>query len=488
VAKDRPLSPAEHVGVLNQWCLSTMTTANQDVLSGRSRPEEFAGECSVALSGLPDPAMFSPQQAQQLVVILGLAGASIGRHYQELHESHRHTPEQAFAGVAAGVANQPFTRYFAQLADRTGTGHGYRDSYAGLVRWNLPEVQVLWAGQRLATLPGVFEDGQVRTYSGTPDESRFFGLLKASEALERAINLELQPLSDGSAGMDGEDTLRHIGRAVVLLDALRELNLDFLARTPANGMRVDYFMDIFRQFAVHWAAGDIPPSGALDVESLIRDLLLGLDLPSYPGHLRRVFPGLLGDERARLTELMDRESVPAMALRSAGLSGADLAACSAQEIARLAAGKPVLAALYLLLTAQARMAGVHLRMTKQFLFAPQRSRERAGLGDPGVVSNREGTTGMDETWLETLTRVRHHHLLRPLHVIAVHALEQFSGTDRVLRELAGPDGLQVEFLSSSRRPQLDLGVPAGLVHTPGTSRRRAYIPYPAPDLDEPKIA
>ena len=44
-------------------------------------------------------------------------------------------------------------------------------------------------------------------------------------------------------------------------------------------MPPEHFMDVFRQFAVHWTADDIPPSGALDPEALKRDFLLGIGIP-----------------------------------------------------------------------------------------------------------------------------------------------------------------------------------------------------------------
>jgi len=49
------------------------------------------------------------------------------------------------------------------------------------------------------------------------------------------------------------------------------------------------------------------------------------------------------------------------------------------------------------------------------------------------VSNRAGTTGMDESRLEMLTRVRHHHLLTPLRAIPapmLHAVAEPQGPTR----------------------------------------------------------
>jgi hypothetical protein len=465
------LSPAELLDRVNRWSLLGMTALNRGILDGRITSENFVAEFQAgALAELPSPEDFTPVQAQRLTVLLGLAGASAGRHYQEAGPAHRATPAEAFRGLTVGSAQEPFVPYFARLAARTGTGHGPRDTYASLVRWNLPAAEVWWDGERLAVLPSVFDDGLVRSYTGVADEHRFFGLLKGSEALEHAVNQELLPLSDGSIDLLDDEARPRIARAVLLLDALRELNHAFSVRSPEEGLGVDYFMDVFRQYAVHWERDDIPPSGALDVEALIRDLLVGIALPSYPDHLRRMFPGLLDVERSTLTSLMERESLPAVALRQAGLDQVDLAAGSAPELGRLVVQFPVLAALHLLLNANARVAGVHLRLSKLFLFAPQRARERAGLGDPGVVSNRTGTTGMDESRLEMLTRVRHQHSLMPLHVIATRELERLSGVERLGggrdhpggRDHSGEPQISVRFTGSSLAPY-DLGLPSVLL-------------------------
>ena len=98
-----------------------MTALNRDILAGRIPREDFAAEFEMAvLASLPAPEAFSPVQAQQLVVMLGLAGASVGRHYQEAGQVHRTTPERAFLGLTVGSAEEPFGQYFARLADRTG--------------------------------------------------------------------------------------------------------------------------------------------------------------------------------------------------------------------------------------------------------------------------------------------------------------------------------------------------------------------------------
>jgi hypothetical protein len=445
---------------VNEWSLHSLTVMNHGILTTGADPGAVkAALATGVLTRLPAAEAFSPQQAQQLVVLLGLAGASVGRHYQEADLVHRDSPQQAFSALTATAAGIPFLQYFEQLAERTGTGHCARDSFASLVRWNVPAVEVEYGGRLVARLDTVFTDGLVRTYTGAVDEQRFFGLLKASEVVERAVNAELVPLSDGSVGLDEAEALTRIMRAVALLNALRELNHDFADRPTGQGLQVTHFMDVFRQFAVHWEPGDIPPSGALDVEALIRDLVVGIDLPGYPDHIRRVSPGLLGDERATLDRLLNRPSLPLAALKMAQCAPDAVAGTSASDLHRLVTRHPVLAALYLLLNAHARVAGVHLRLTKIFLFDPQRARDLAGIGDVGVVSNRSGTTGMDEARLDMFTRVRRQHILAPLRVLGARTLEAAARPATDSPDTAMSRAVLVRFTGTELDPY-DLGLPA----------------------------
>jgi hypothetical protein len=427
---------------VNAWVLTGLTSLNQDILARRREPGALGAELAGSvLAGLPPPELLTPEQAQQLVVLLGLAGASLSRHYQELGRDHRATPDAAFDPCPVGADAVPFLAYFRRLADQTGTGHCYRDSYAALTRWNVPTTEVWWAGQRLAVLPGIFGDGFVRTYTGTADERRFFELIKVSETIERAINEALMPLSDGTLDVRHPEALDRATLAVVLLGEVRRLNAHFAALPPEQGLHADHFMDVFRQYAAHWTIGDVPPSGAADPEAIARDYLLGIRTPSYEEHTNRIFPALLGSERELLTRLMQRPSVPEAALRSLGLDPITLAQMSPAQLRGIVGRYPVLAALYLLLVAHARMSGVHLKIAKKYLFAPQRQREAAGLGDPSVVSNRLGTTGMDERYLEELTRARHRHVLACLHILGGTELDLMAGLGQVRAASPGTGSL-----------------------------------------------
>lgn len=422
----------ERVHRFNAWVLTELASLNRDILAHRRQLGDLGAELvSSVLPDLPPPESLPVPQAQQLVVLMGLVGASLSRHYQEAGLSHRATPERAFYRCLVGAEAVPFRAYFGRLAERTGTGHCDRDSYASLTRWNVPTTEVWWAGERIAVLAGVFGDGLVRTYTGIADEQRFFELIKMSEAIELAINAALMPISDATLDVRDPEALDRVGLAVVLLTDLRRLNDNFAALAPEDGLRAEYFMDVFRQYAVHWTLGDIPPSGALDPEAIARDYLLGVRTPSYDAHTRRIFPALLDAERELLTRLMERPPLPDTALRSLGLGGRTLAQMSPTQLRKIVGRHPVLAALYLLLIAHARMSGVHLKIAKKYLFAPQRRREIAGLGDLGVVSNRLGTTGMDELYLEELTRARHQHALGCLRALGGSELSSLAGVDRV---------------------------------------------------------
>jgi hypothetical protein len=428
----------ERVDRLNAWVLTDLPHLNHDILAHRRLPDELGAELARSvLVDLPAPESLPPRQAQQMVVLLGLVGGSLSRHYQELDPHHRATPERAFDPYPVGSEAVPFRAYFGRMADQTGTGHCPRDTYTSLTKWNLPTTEVWWADERIAVLTGVFGDGLVRTYSGTAEERRFFELVKMSENIELAVNTALMPISDTTVDMHGPEALERVRLAIVLLEQLRHLNVNFAALSAQEGLRAEFFMDVFRQYAVHWTVDDIPPSGAVDPEWIARDCLLGVRIPGFEAHSRLVFPVLLDTERDLLTRLMDRPTLPDMALESLGLDAHTLAEMTPEQLRRTVGGHPVLAALYLLLVAHARLSGVHLKIAKKYLFFPQRQREIAGLGDPGVVSNRFGTTGMDERSLEDLTRARTQHALACLRILGISELDSLVDLARVRAESAG---------------------------------------------------
>ena len=268
----------------DEWIDDELPRLNRAILDGGLPPAELAEQVRrMVLPDLPAVASLSPVEAQRLLVRLGFVGASVARHFQEWTPGGKDTPERAFDGLTVAPDALPFRAYFAAVADRTGTGHCGRDSFASLVRWNVGTVRVRIGSQLLATLPGVFDDGRIRSYTGSGAEERFFRLVKRGEAVELAVNETLGPLTADDAHLLGDDALARVRLATGLIEALRRLFLDFAAAPPERSMPADHFMDVFRQFAVHWTADDVPPSGALDPEAL----KTRLPARGRPGRLRR---------------------------------------------------------------------------------------------------------------------------------------------------------------------------------------------------------
>jgi hypothetical protein len=82
------------------------------------------------------------------------------------------------------------------------------------------------------------------------------------------VNDMLEPVADGSVDIPTPEASARAHMAARLMNALVRLNQGFAALAPAaGGLRTEHFMDVFRQFAVHWDLGDLPPSGAQDPES-----------------------------------------------------------------------------------------------------------------------------------------------------------------------------------------------------------------------------
>ena len=279
------------------------------------------------------------------------------------------------------------------------------------MRWNVPTVEVCQAGERLVVLPGVFGDGDIRTFTGASTEREFFAFLKKAEAVESAANMLLMPLLETVVDLTSCAAVKQIQRASEMMAVVHRLNLEFAGKPAETRMSSDHFMDVFRQFGVHWRVNDLPPSGAQDVEYLKRDLIVGIDYPHYEAAVLRQFPALLDDERQALDRLMHEPSLTELMLKEHDVTVEQLQNATPDELRILAEARPTLVAYQQLLDLNARISSSHLMLTMKFLFKPIRAREAAGIADSGVVSNRAGSTGMLERYLVALTRARKNHAL-----------------------------------------------------------------------------
>jgi hypothetical protein len=398
---------------VESWFRDELPRINRAVLDG-APADLLTTTLLELLPSLPSPERLDPHEAQRLLIGLGLTGSSVARHYQEQDTSRKSHPDRAFDGLLTGPERLPFRSYFAATAEQTGTGHYHRDAYASLVIWNGPTTEVRFCGQPIGELGGTTAE-HILSYTGDVAERWFFALVKRGQTLELGANTLLESLADHDADLTSPDTLSRVRLATALLTALRNLFLEFADIRPRHRMQPSYFMDVFRQFAPHWVAGDIPPSGALDADALKRDFLLGTVDEHYVQHVRRIMPALLGVERDDLDHRMSEPSLTERVLAQAGASPSAIPGLSPTELTALGRDEPALTTWYQLLSAHARAAGAHLMLSKRFLFNPQRRRDEDGIGDHPLVSNRRGTTGMNESMLDRLTQMRRRHGLAGLH-------------------------------------------------------------------------
>src|SRR3954447_16463412 len=88
---------ATAIKATNGWVSGPMAALNRDIVAGLCPGSDFALAARHAvLPFLPSPAACPPEAAQRLVVLLGMIGAGLGRHFQEQDAAHRGTPEKAF--------------------------------------------------------------------------------------------------------------------------------------------------------------------------------------------------------------------------------------------------------------------------------------------------------------------------------------------------------------------------------------------------------
>jgi hypothetical protein len=122
------------------------------------------------------------------------------------------------------------------------------------------------------------------------------------------------------------------------------------------------------------------------------------------------------------------------------LQPAELATATRDQLRALVAEHPNLAAWYALLAANAKVGGVHLMLTERYLFKPQRARDVAGVGDAPLVSNRRGTSGMEESLLVRLTRARRDHPLRMFAMVPGNELAEHEVAELGAAGAAGTAG------------------------------------------------
>src|SRR2546423_3596541 len=219
----------------NEWTLTELPRLNRETLSGAPLEALVAGFRRNVLEELPEPESFSRQDACRVLVVLGLAGSSVARHYQEADLSRKMRPQESFDRLRAGPRGLPFLVYFAAVAEATGAGHSDRDTYASLVRWNAPATEVRMDGEVVSLIPGCFPDLRIRTYTDDPGEVSFFALLKKSEAFELAVNEALEPMAAEAIDLLAPEAAARVLGATRLMRSLIHLNQSFAVVPPEQG-------------------------------------------------------------------------------------------------------------------------------------------------------------------------------------------------------------------------------------------------------------
>ncbi|MFQ6395389.1 hypothetical protein ACLMAJ_18220 [Nocardia sp. KC 131] len=400
-------------GEFSAWVLDVLPTLGSRVIAGSLDAFAFTGLANQALAHLPSAADIDVGAARRLIVELGIIGSSVACYCQQQDlDLARHDPGHSLRGLRVGANGTPFRAYFNALVTGSGTGHPNRDAYASLIRWNAPEMSAYSGGSRICTEPSVFDDGHIRTYTAEIGETLIIELFKRCETLELAANVALQPIWTGGTSTMGHGELaERFATARLMLAGVRRLLLDFHRGDDRGSLSVAHFVDVFRQYAVHWDQGDVPPSGPQDVQFILRDLMTGIQMPGYTRHVERIHAGLLASERQVVTEAAARRSLPRVLLDEAGLCTADLNALPDPEVAATLGRHPSLGECYLLLELNARLSAAHLMVAKKYLYKPSRQRDEAGAAVPAPVPNDKGITELTESALDMLNRARRQHVM-----------------------------------------------------------------------------
>jgi hypothetical protein len=417
--------------IVSHWTITEFPRLNSRVVNGAIGVDELISRMNVLLALLPPIEEVTDVEAKRLIVELGMWGSSVACHYQKLDQQlAKRDPSRAITFLVVGEHRTPFRQYFAGLVEKSETGHPHRDAYASLIRWNYRDTVARWANEDVARLPSVFADGRVRTYTDDVGEELIIELFKRCETLELAANESLLPIwKNGVGGMDRDEVRERFAMAGHMLAAVRRLLLDFPQGDDRGRLTAAHFMDVFRQFAIHWDPGDVPPSGPQDPQFILRDLMTGIGVADYAGHVKRIYPGLLAPEREELSAAMALPALPITLLQPAGITAGDLATLPDAALASALQRYPEIGGCYFLLRVNARVSAAHLMVAKKYLYNPAKKRGEDGIVDTSPVPNDKGITELTETALDRLNHARRAHLLKDLDRLGARQVSTFGRFD-----------------------------------------------------------
>jgi hypothetical protein len=423
---------------MKTWVVGTLPALNQAAYNGSLSYEALAALCNdELLSQAPPVEDVNPEQAMQVLMLLGLCGSSIERHAQQ--QTLRRalaivapsapptppvTPGQGLERLLVG-RHQRFIEYFQRVADVIG--HPYRDSFTTYIEYNGPAIAILHpdTGEMIHGLPAGFPDGTLLTFTKQDAEVEFIRLLKECAGLQGAANLFLEQLQQSGISVAHRDAIRAALHATTLLCAIRAKMVEFMRR---SSFQADFFLDILRQYACPWSQERAvrAPSGANDPTALHRDVMLFADLvpssehfPGYKAHVRQVCSVLMPQDVARITRASRTESLEEQIYTQLGLTKQAINALNERAVLGVLAQHPWLAAYALLYKAQKDVSHAHYGTVMHYLVKPKCARD--AHADPReavtIVANTHGTTGMDPLQImKHLNEARARHFLAPLSV------------------------------------------------------------------------
>ncbi len=390
------------------WARTQLPALNGDVLAGRSSVGDLIAAVNAALPTPESPTRCDLAEARRQLVILGLVGSSVERHSQEAGGR----PGDALAALRLGTWS--FRKYFATLACRGGGPP--RDSFQSFVIWNGSDVDVYLPGdtEPYVRVPSAFPDASgPLTFSDDPGERLFIDLLKRCAAMEEAANTLLWPVCDGSLLVDDFEALERVGGATLLLQGLRAEMNGFRQREVFT---VSFFLDILRQYACAWEVDEVscPPSGAHDLEYIVRDVLLGTPIDRIDEHVDGLFHVLDAPAQARLQRARAAGPLVALLGRRLGMDLPNvLPTMTTAQLFAVAAAHPWLACYTSLFRANGAVSASHWAMVHRYLVAPMRARDRDAI----VVSNYEGTGHLRIDEIRQFMTDRCKHVLFPLQTV-----------------------------------------------------------------------
>ena len=256
---------------LKIWSNSLLHTLNTDTMEGKISWQKF---CNVVnkdvLSFLPDAEDIPEDFLDLYLLTAGLIGTSCERHSQQAQKVAGVETKDIIIGrgvEALKIRNTPFLLHYNRAAERMD--YPPQDNFINLVERNGPEITILHpnTGSPIFSTRGSIDPFYFHSYTGHSSEVVFFKLLKESYALQSAANISLRKLVHGTLPLKHPDAIEEAEKATLYILAVAHRIAVFMKESNFD---VDFFLDVFRQFAIQWQPHSPfrVPSGANDSSAL----------------------------------------------------------------------------------------------------------------------------------------------------------------------------------------------------------------------------